>query len=77
MPNQPQPLKPSGVAERGVYEHPFVGPEGERYLFVVDHRGRRILEATIYPWTPDPAVVTAFLEAFLDREDPMHLRLLP
>lgn len=70
-------LKPVGVAERGVYEHPFIGPDGERYLFAVDRRGRRVLEATIYPWTENPAVVTAFLESFLERADPTHVKLLP
>lgn len=77
MPKRTQPVRPIGVADRGVYEHPFIGPEGERYLFAVDHRGRRIMEATVYPWTSDPSVVTDFLEAFLDREDPAHIKLLP
>jgi hypothetical protein len=77
MPHRRHLIKPAGVAERGVYEHPFVGPDAERYLFAVDRYGRRVMEATVYPWTLEPHIVTEFLEAFLDQQDPPHLQLIP
>jgi hypothetical protein len=58
------------IADRGVYEHPFIGPEGERYLFAVDSRGRRVLETTVFPSCVDPGLVTASLRRALDELDP-------
>lgn len=78
MPHQHPHPRAAPLASRGVYEHPFVGPQGERYLVAVDRRGRRVLEAAIYPGTSDPAAVTAILRDMLDQMDPpARLRLVP
>lgn len=60
---------------RGVYRLPYSGRQGERYLALVDHDGRRIYEATVYS---DESVEEAeeAMWRVLDEEDPPLLRSL-
>lgn len=74
-PVSPMP-HPLNIAARGVYYLPWTGTNGELYLTAVDRRGRRILEATVYPGA-DPDAAELALWDLLDREDPEpRLRLV-
>lgn len=64
------------LASRGVYELPYLGPHGERYLVAVDQRGRRVAEMILYPDMKDLGLATELLRTLLDREDPPYLRVL-
>lgn len=76
MPNRLQTLDTDGLAERGVYLHPYLGANGERYVVAVDRSGRRVMEATLCRGRRDVDLVVDLLWQFLDNTDPTHLVLL-
>lgn len=77
MQQQSHTVNDQPIARRGVYELPFLGLEGERFLVAVDRRGRRVMDATIYPTIADPGLITDILEEVLDRIDVSPLRIVP
>lgn len=71
MPHRLNTIASDGLAERGVYLHPYAGTNGERFVVGINHAGNRVLEATLPGGGAEVDAVVLLIWSLLDEIDPV------